>query len=60
MDEPDNEEATANEFNFNEFMKQFKSSFKATKSMLLSVFWIFVVTFAVFPGAFFKAGFDFD
>lgn len=42
-----------------QFILQFKTSFKASKSMLLSICWVLAVTFIVFPAAFIKAGFDF-
>ena len=42
-----------------QFLKQFNVSFSASKSMLLSVFWVLTVTLIVFPGTFIKAGFDF-
>lgn len=50
---------TAAEMTFAEFMTQFKANFAATKSMLLSLMWVFVVTFVVFASAFIAAGYDF-
>lgn len=58
--EEQEKEETAKELSFKEFIQQFKVSFKATKSMLLSLCWVFVVTFIVFNAAFVKAGFDFN
>lgn len=45
---------------FREFVTQFQANFKTAGSMLLSLMWVFVVTFTVFAAAFLTAGFDFD
>ena len=44
---------------FAEFWEQFKANFKSAWPILMSMWFIFTVTFVVFPAVFLKSGFNF-
>ena len=44
---------------FAEFFTQFKENFRSARTILLSLFWVFMLTFIIFPGAFLDSYFDF-
>lgn len=45
---------------FDEFWSQFKANFKSAWPILMSMWFIFTVTFVVFPAVFLKTNFEFN